>query len=374
MKYAWSMAKHGDPRSLGALLQRVSRGLAASCIILAMLVMAPQLLRAQDHSNVDLRVLTPPPDGPTSVFVDLYGIEIFSIKEREGTFEIEAYLRAWWLDDRLAFDPIDLGAEKLVYQGEAAVEMLKSGMWWPYFEITDARGSRDRMYTELEINKDGEVYYRERFHTFIEQGFSLSAFPFDRHIISFSVEPYVYDTKSVTFQRPDELGKSSAWQPEDWFVEQFKLEISNDDEFANATVEMEIVRDSRHYIFNIILPLVLIVFISSAVFWMSFDTMHLGDRLSVSFTSLLTVVAFDFVTADSLPRLGYSTVLDSILSWSYVFIAVNIFENVLASKLYDSRSALTERLDKGFRWLYPPAYVVVLFILIAVGVDGLRVR
>ncbi len=55
------------------------------------------------------------------------------------------------------------------------------------------------------------------------------------------------------------------------------------------------------------MPLLLIVAISWAVFWMDYEDMNLADRMSVSFTSVLTVVAFDFVSSDSLPKLSYAT-------------------------------------------------------------------
>lgn len=332
----------------------------------AMLVVAPK----SDGSEPASFAALSPPALPTVVSVDLWGIQIFSINEDEETFEIEATLEASWLDERLAFDAGTIGSEEIYYQGDGALDKLKSGMWWPYFEVTDARHSRDQMYVEVNIAAGGRVYYRERFTVQIKQGFDLSDFPFDSHSISFSIGPYGYDTERVVFEPMGDPKRVSNWEPEDWYVDWSELAISNEpDMFANATVALDIARDPRHYVVNIILPLLLIVVISSAVFWMNFDTTHLGDRLSVSFTSVLTVVAFAFVAADNLPRLGYSTVLDSILSWSYVFLALNILESLIASRLYAGRPAATRRLDSFFRFFYAPAYALVLWVLIA-GAGG----
>ena len=58
--------------------------------------------------------------------------------------------------------------------------------------------------------------------------------------------------------------------------------------------------------------------------------MHLADRLSVSFTSVLTVVAFDFVTASNLPQLPYQTLLDRALTFSYIVLSLSVLENVIS--------------------------------------------
>ncbi len=118
---------------------------------------------------------------------------------------------------------------------------------------------------------------------------------------------------------------------------------------------------------NYILPLVLILLISSAVFWMDREAIHLADRLSVSFTSVLTVVAFDFVTSEKLPSLGYSTVMDMILTASYLFLALSILENVISMRLTGSRPAVSRALDKAFRFLFPVAYVICVLWLMIFG-------
>lgn len=98
---------------------------------------------------------------------------------------------------------------------------------------------------------------------------------------------------------------------------------------------------------------------------MDFDTMHLADRLSVSFTSVLTVVAYDFVTSDSLPKLPYSTRLDKMLTVSYIFLGLTVLENVLGyAMVRKGKIDTAQRIDKFSRWLFPIFYYLILIIAI----------
>lgn len=349
-----------------------------------------------------LRVLTPPdPQAATPVWIDLDDLQIFDIREQDEVFELGGRLSMRWSDPRQAYDPEEVGAFRLEYQGEAAENQLEDGVWWPDFEFVDAVGSRDRIAVNLTVDADGEVWYRERFFVEIKQDFYLGEFPYDQHLISFSMEPFTYGSHAVTYVT-DESGLGSAsWEPTEWVVDDPILEVSDGvghlcrsedgteegpfdggcdgaaecaegslcEEvfgFPRMTVSMGISRVSSHYSGNIILPMVLIVLIATAVFWMDLERTHLGDRLVLSFTSLLTVVAFDFVTSSSLPKLWYSTVLDRIVTAGYVFLALNIALSILIDRLDGGGRHATRgrRLNRLLRWLFPAAYLGYIAVLI----------
>lgn len=321
----------------------------------------------QAQSAPPLQASIPPPNQfPVEVYVDLYGLNIFAINEQEETFEIEAFIYADWFDDRLAFDPAVVGAERKVFQGETAVEMLKTEVWWPDLEVVDVRGPRERLHTTLTIDYDGFVTYTERFHANIWQPFFFENFPFDDHTISFTVAPFFYTSEQVAFIGPEDFLEEGerlerddlAWETNEWRIDRVENAVQRGDafEFSYSTMFIDITRLPQFYISNVILPLFLIVTISWAVFWMDFGSMHLADRLSVSFTSVLTVVAFDFVTADNLPLLSYQTVLDAVLTFSYVVLSVSVLENVVAYLRYRKNGKEVQRLDKFARWLFPVVY------------------
>ena len=337
----------------------------------------PAVALAQSPDDKEAQLLIPP-SFPTEVTVDLGIGDITSINERDQVFEVDAQLAAWWVDERLAFDAEAFGDDQKIYQGEAATEKLKTEIWWPDFEITDARGPRDRMFVELAVFDDGSVFYRERFRVFIGQPFFLGAFPFDEHFISLNIEPFSQAGDRVVFLEPEESTLEFGWDTNEWSIGEFERIIDSGDaseaaaeavSFASATFGMTISRNPSFYISNIVLPLLLIVAISWAVFWMNFGEMHLADRLSVSFTSVLTVVAFDFVTSDTLPKLPYPTLLDRLLTVSYIFLALTVLENVIAHTLHEKgNEAGAARVDKLSRWLFPVSYYLVLLLAMLWGI------
>lgn len=349
----------------------VRRGMAAWLLLaLLWLALPPLAGHAQGPAEPPPSLLLRPnPEGePTEVLVELSINDILSINEREETFELDAYLYAEWEDPRLRFDAATFGSDHKVYRGEAALEALKTQIWWPELELVGGRGPRDRLHLSLLVWDDGVVEYEERFRAFIKQPYDLEEFPFDAHTIQLAVESFNYDIDEVTFTDPEESRYDLEWETNDWEIldAQAVIELPDPDEeepFARALFEIDIERIPTFYLTKFILPLLLIVAISWAVFWMDFDTMHLADRLSVSFTSVLTIVAFDFVSSGNLPRLVYPTRLDTMLIVSYVFLALTVLENVVSHQLVRAgRMASSHRLDLTSRWLFPLAYFLALLV------------
>ncbi|MEM7029226.1 MAG: hypothetical protein AAF629_06650 [Chloroflexota bacterium] len=337
-------------------------------ILLLGLLLGVDSANAQEPKDPELLMVLPPLlDAPTEVGVGLGIRNIPAIDEHEQVFEIDADLVAIWEDKRLVFDPATVGHDEKIYQGEAVLEKLKVNIWWPDFEITDSREPRERMYMELSIQADGTVFYRERFRAIIAQNFDFEQFPFDQHDISLNVEPFTYDKRYVVFYELEEERLDTTWQTNEWEIEDNFLIIDEDEEsdYAGVTLVVPISRRYNFYLTNFILPLVLIVTISWAVFWMDFESSSLADQLSVSFTSVLTVVAFDFISSDSLPKLPYATVLDNIVTISYICLALTVLENIWGSSLAkQSKTVAMKRLDITSRFIFPLGYYGAIAYLI----------
>lgn len=96
-----------------------------------------------------------------------------------------------------------------------------------------------------------------------------------------------------------------------------------------ARLRMRIERISAFYVGNVILPVFLVVgacFISIAE-----DRFSPADRLSITLSLMLTMVAFRFVTNAWLPRNAYLTWMDSYMIVAFIFISIFVVENVVMS-------------------------------------------
>lgn len=342
-------------------------------LLVLALFLLPESVQAQAPDPKQQQLLIPPEvDAPTVVYVDVSIDDLFSIDEKGQSYKVDAILYLSWFDGRLAFDANTFGYDSKTYQDEAVGEALKSEIWWPGVTIVDSREPRNRLNTTLTVFDNGDVEYVERFTATIHQPFDLEDFPFDEHEIAFQLQPFAYTAYDVVFEQADSP-YNEAWETEEWDVAYQPLQIEIPDmtdenrvyDYATVTAVLEIARVPNFYVSNFILPLVLIVAISWAVFWMNYGDMHLADRMSVSFTGVLTIVAFDFVSSDTLPKLSYATFLDNVLTLSYIFLSLTVLENVLSYWLvrkHDDDEA-AQKIDRPARYLFPIGYTLIMLVL-----------
>ena len=83
-----------------------------------------------------------------------------------------------------------------------------------------------------------------------------------------------------------------------------------------TVVKLQVQRLSSYYIHAVILPLLMLCVLAFGTFALPIG--ELGNRLGTVTTLLLTAVAFKFVIGESVPKLPYSTLLDS-------FVAMTMF-------------------------------------------------
>ncbi len=350
--------------------------------------------------------LTAPPSSPT-VYIDLEVRQILAIDERNSRFEVDAVLTAQWVDDR----GLDGCKAPQVHHGESASELLKTTRWAPPFAVVAGREPRQTKALELSVSCEGVVQYQERFTVAVTQRFTnLNDFPFDDHLIRFQIAPFGRHAEAIEFaelppaqsfaiqagagaqgdesqvrQKADDKLESEEWI---FDIREPVVHPGSPNPPPSITASIEIRRETFFYWMNIIAPLLLIVSISWIVFWMK-PVLH--ERLGVSITILLTVVAFDFLTGNSLPRLSFTTRIDQFYNVSYLFVGLTIVVSLLASRRADHERTDDEggengvvdgvedheepgrerrdvdAIDRFSRYAFPPAYATVVVLVIGFG-------
>ena len=131
--------------------------------------------------------------------------------------------------------------------------------------------------------------------------------------------------------------------------------------FSRLTVEIDVARKSSFYLWKVMLPILTIVAISWVVFWMTGEM--LGRRASVSATAILTVIAYQFVTTSTLPKVSYLTVADKVMLLSIVMIAATMLESLVVDGWTHSNPERKLRVDRTCRVVFPAVYLVGLLLL-----------
>lgn len=347
-----SLAVVGDSVESVAACSEVSYGTMAE----------GQTLQELSGTGDELRAATPPNlDGPVLVDVGLFIVEMPEIDPVNNTFRVEAFMDLMWCDPRLAFDAETAFRGRKIYLEETARAVLAQ-IWWPDVTIVNEVESRQIENEELIIRPDGTVEYQERFSANLEAHYDLEQFPFDEQTLEIELESFVWSSEFLQFhQKEKQIGFSTEFELPEWHTEDVKTHIREVQEvrdrapFSELVMEVHISRRSGFFIWKILLPLMVLVSISWSVFWMIGD--GLADRMSVSLTGVLTVVAYQFIIVADLPRVPYFTFMDVVLTLSFTTIALTVVENVYVNVLYlRDKEARAVHIDSTCRWLFPVLY------------------
>jgi hypothetical protein len=80
---------------------------------------------------------------------------------------------------------------------------------------------------------------------------------------------------------------------------------------------------------------------------------------------VLTIVAYQFVVGEDLPRIAYLTLLDKVMILSFVLLAVTVVQSLIVSRYQDDDMPRAKRIDRLSRLLFPGTYLLLLLLIVA---------
>jgi hypothetical protein len=199
----------------------------------------------------------------------------------------------------------------------------------------------------------------------------LEPFPFDTQTLEARMVAFGNDSREVLLEVDQQmLGASEEHAMENGQVNiaQWSLlnldmvaALSNQRYYGEVKPVSELIftitlqRESASIVWKVILPLIILVLLMWAIFWMEVD--NLSDRLNVAFIGILTIVAYQFLIEGSMPRISYFTFTDTVLLYSFIVMCLSVLESlVLTSMCKAGRKAAAERVDHVARWAFPLVY------------------
>ncbi len=298
--------------------------------------------------------------GPTPVKVGLYYIDISEIDGAKETFTVTAYLDVEWTDPRLSFTP----------KGEGNIRLYKpTDIWTPGIEIINAEKLEDQQPLLCTVTSDGTVYSSRRVVALLNNQMDLRRFPFDRQQMKFIVESSRYGTNDlVLVPDPNQSGLGEDIVSRGWNYHPLSWKVAVEpfahtgEAYSRLTFNFEAERNPYYFIWKIIFPTIIFVFLTWSVFWLQVHDVQI--TLLVSITVLLTAVAFGNVADPLLPKLGYRTWLDNFQLGSFLFMVATVVETIAVYALnLGGETVRAEKARKLLRILYPVAYRIFCLIL-----------
>ena len=317
-----------------------------------------------------------PPTSPTIVKVGIFLVDIVNLDEVNETFEAEFIIGAEWQDPRLAFDPIEAGSSEKLFQGAFQFDEAFTG-WWPQLLIVNEIGTGDMNAVRLVVYADGRVRYLEQRNVTLETPMKLQQFPFDAQtlearLISFgdySDQVMLEVDERILGATEEYTKKNNGVNIAQWQFENLALTSSTADfryyggqkGFSEIDLAITLTRQSANFIWKVIFPLIVLVLLMWAVFWLEVD--NLSERLNLAFIGVLTIVAYQFLIDGTMPRISYFTFTDAVLLYSFVIMCVAIFESLIVYSLYRAgHKPVAERIDLIAQWVFPVVYFAGLTV------------
>jgi hypothetical protein len=319
---------------------------------------APGMLAGQTNPTT-----RPALEEATEVKVGVKMEQITGVDQKSENFGAVVDLRLEWTDPALAFSPDECQCRFQTFRLPAFDKYLteKGVTQWPAATLFNQQGRRDSQSQLVVVQPNGHTIYVERFTATLQApDFDFHLFPFDRqqfYIRLKSVFPeefYVYTDLEGFSGLGEQLGE------EEWIITDYETSVDTHDGSSRFNFGFEAVRHLSFYIFRIFVPVLVIILVS----WFTFFLKDYGKRVDVASGNLLLFIAFSFTISDSLPKLGYLTLLDTILVSTFVVTALVIVQNVYLKRLEaDGKESFVQRIDKYMIWLYPLAYIAAFVIV-----------
>jgi hypothetical protein len=207
------------------------------------------------------------------------------------------------------------------------------------------------------------------------QPLQLHDFPFDEQLfrlhfirtsqVSKDIE-FIQDDKLIAAGMAQAAGISKHISLPDWIVKSYTAgplpyELTSELQIPGYTFDFIAKRDSRYYIYKVIMPLVLIVLMSWAVFWI--NPKEAGTQIGISTASMLTLIAYRFMVDHLVPKVSYMTRLDEFILGSTFLVFCSLLQVTLTSSLiYHGKESLALKIDFLSRFVFPLLFVFVVIV------------
>ena len=155
----------------------------------------------------------------------------------------------------------------------------------------------------------------------------------------------------------DEWHFTGAWTETQTFYNPM-----NDQRMPFIAYDYSAERKAGYYVFKLIIPIVFLILLSSVTFFIKVT--ELNSRVTISIVCFLSLIAYNFVVDDNLPKLNYLTFMDKFILVSYIFSGIPTIQTVFVEYLSVNKKALlSAQIDKLFRSYFLAGYLVIISIV-----------
>jgi hypothetical protein len=287
----------------------------------------------------------------------VFVLDIDNIDGANQSFAVNVFIAMEWLDERLAHEG-----------GKHAINL--EAIWNPRIIIANRSGLLFKSMPEIVyVEPNGLCTYRQRYNGALSQPLELYEFPFDQHRFTIQFVSPGYTPDDIRYvpakAKIDLPRKGGGIYKElslpDWKIVEYEVTSNpfvpaEGSQVAGFSLEFIAKRYIDYYVWQVIIPLILIVIMSWGALWI--DPTSSGTQIGLATTSILTLIAYRFMLGNLIPRLPYMTRLDYFTFGSTVLVFLMLIEVLTTSYLARmSKEKVARKIDRACRVILPVFFI-----------------
>ena len=295
---------------------------------------------------------------PTVVNFFVFVLDIDKIDGAAQSFTANVFIRLSWKDKRLA------------HEGRVQTVPLTE-IWNPSVFIANQGGLIQKALPEVaKVAPDGSVTYIQRYTGPLSQPLKLSQFPFDQHQFTIQFVSPGSSPEEVQFVRAPAIGDPKIiggsmyhelslpdWNVTEYSAHAYPYKPTPDIEVAGFVFQFTAERYATYYVWQVIVPLFLIVMMSWGAFYI--DPTNAGAQIGVATSSMLTLIAYRFMLGQLIPRLPYMTRLDHFTLGGTILVFLTLAEVIVTTNLaLRQREKIAIKIDIWCRFVFPAIFIL----------------
>ncbi len=299
--------------------------------------------------------------GPTDVRIALYVIDIKRLEDVEQTAAVDFILHYEWIDPGLALADAPV-------KGTGLRSFTMDEIWHPFMQIANIDRLWPQLPNRIRVDRSGHCDYLQRYVGTVSFPVALRDFPFDEQKVQFVVVSASHTVEEVHLIVDDEFcGRMERFTVVGWLIGSGSFGAEHiavhagEPALAGFRASFTAHRYVDYYVLKIITPLVFIIVMSFAAFWIA--PTHFGPRVSVGVTAVLTLIAYRFLLGSLVPRVSYLTRLDIFILGATTIVFLALLETLAVHRyVVLDRGERSTVLDRVARVVGPVSLVGLMLL------------
>ncbi|GAB1597993.1 neuronal acetylcholine receptor subunit alpha-10 isoform X2 [Argonauta hians] len=227
--------------------------------------------------------------------------QIIDVDERNQILTTNCWLNQVWLDVNLRWDP-----DK--YNGIKVVRIPFTDVWKPdilLYNNADVTSYFSSLSSNVIVTSEGNVTWLSMVIFKSSCRIDVRYFPFDEQNCSMQFASWTYDGFQLQLRMNSEEGDISNYiRNSEWVLIKLHVEWNLvyysccTEPYPDITYYIQIRRRPLFYVFNMILPCILITLVALLGFYIPSDS---GEKVTMGITTLLSMTVFMMLVAENMP-------------------------------------------------------------------------